>query len=1108
MENILEFDPASEFTIIETFEFEEEIQRPDELRLFTLEEQLLSYFEARMPKGKATRFQIQELSHEVDRIKDVYLDTVEPTDTLYQVKKRREVRMPEWVHPLFDDTDTVGYNYTNLWNPIFSEEQRAIPQFYTRMITALPRPYRTNTTDNPPITKSTIGKTDDGKQMRGLGVYERTRTVLHEDGSRDIVSTSVPNTQDDLRIKGYSLDPRQIEIPNPLADHLFLASPLGGKLLTTETFEDIYPSVDSILVHGVPTTTDPYVEGMKYLKVYDVKLSEIPWDAWKQRFPPAEPIPLFQPVRSVSFPRAADTSKPADSLQNVYAIPWSPGINARKWLMSQEDAGMMVVRMLLSKASEAGTVPVHIVGEQLESKFPSSTPEECLVTSTFTGFMESGVSRIIGGEYKCVPTSSIIQEKRHAGSKGRVAWNESNEQDILKLHQTLLKLHQLSTTSEKVTKYQTISSREDSDLRREILVLLEDAHRTHEDKADAIDVLLKDIVPQNRVYLEANESFLICQHTLATLKGDMERDPVDFYREWSALESGLRVCRYCGEQIGNVLVAQDEFDNDGRLVVSHDKLDTDTFHGETHVDIFTNSLKELRAVFELENPGEAILYLMLSLLQVLPTDSQLLPILQFVRDISKALRAASKTRKIAADIQNRVEGVIGLAASVILLQSHVPFLIPRRSFGSRPLALTGYPRDTEDPATKGALDTLIYVLRATFESFPSSFKGNVVPFFRSLISKPADIRKEAITYIQKASQKFKGQLGYAKERYIAPPDNVQIHQVSLPLIYIEKTAYTKEETLVQKPTKTACPAIRPLIMLESKRQMDVSQSPVKYWNNIKPSNRALYIPPNLQKDVALKTFSPDDIRRRISIGFPNSLKLPVLKSFLDGSKDGITYLNLLQRLLDILSSESTFSKKVIQTFRQSAVYIQTGVTSSLLRDSAIGLNYELLKEVSSNTDRIGLEKRMQESIRKDVVLRMILLDVKEADNIQQNLRAKERETMKQRLRKMNDTEREITKKLLDIGIAAYIITNEDRELFSREYQIPEEVDVLAQGIVDANLTEDGYNDTRDYVDDENPIGQNGVEMNVDNGDYGDNAVRNYDDYTPDATYDRNEDYGV
>ena len=1108
MENILEFDPASEFQILETFEFEEEIQRPDELRLFTLEEQLLSYFEARMPKGKATRFQIQELSHEVDRIKDVYLDTVEPTDTLYQVKKRREARMPSWVHPLFDDADTLGYNYTNLWNPIFSEEQRAIPQFYTRMITALPRPYRTNTNDNPPITGLTIGQTDAGKQLRGLGSYERTRTVLHEDGSRDILSTQVPNTQDDLRVKGYVLDPRQVEIPNPLAGHAFLASPLAGKILTTESFEEIYPSVDSIIVHGVPTTVDPYVEGMKYLKVYDVKFSEIPWDAWKQRFPPVDPIPLFQPVRSVSFPRPADTSKPAESLQNIYAKLWLPGINPRKWLMEQEDAGVMVVRMLLSKASEAGNVPVHIVGEQLESKFPASTPEECLVTSTFTSFMESGISRIIDGEFKCVPTASVIHEKRHAASKGRIAWKESNEQDILKLHQTLLKAHQTSVASEKIVKYETTTSREASDFRREIIVLLEDSHRTNEDKAEAIDVLLKDVVPCNRVFLEANESFLICQHTLASLKGDMERDPVDFYREWSALEAGLRVCRYCGEQIGNLYVAQDEFDNDGRLVVSHDKLDSDTFHGETHVDIFTNSLKELRAVFELENPGEAILYLMLSLLQVLPTDSQLLPILQFVRDISKALRAASKTRKIAPDIQNRVEGVIGLSASVILLQSHVPFLIPRRSFGSRPLVLTGYPRDTEDPATKGALDTLIYVLRATFESFPSSFKGNVVPFFRSIISKPADVRKEAITYIQKASQKFKGQLNYAQERYIAPPDQAIIHQISLPLIHIEKTSYNRVETLTQQPTKTACAAIRPLIMLESKRQMQVSQRPVEYWNNIKPSSRARPIATNLHKDVSLKTFTADDIRRRISMGFPNSLKIPALKSFLDGSKDGIAYLNVLQRLLDILSTESTFSKTVIQTFRQSSVYIQTRVTPSLLRDSALGLNFELLKEVNSNTDRVGLEKRIQESTRKDVVLRMILLDVGEADNIQQNLRAKERETMKQRLRKMNDTEREITKKLLDIGIAAYIITNEDRELFSREYQIPEEPDVLAQGIVDANLTEDGYNDTRDYVDDVPPTGEGGVEMNVDNGDYGNNAVRRYDDYTAVPTYDAREDYGV
>ena len=37
----IRFDPASEFEILETIHFEEEIQRPESLRFFTLDEQLL-----------------------------------------------------------------------------------------------------------------------------------------------------------------------------------------------------------------------------------------------------------------------------------------------------------------------------------------------------------------------------------------------------------------------------------------------------------------------------------------------------------------------------------------------------------------------------------------------------------------------------------------------------------------------------------------------------------------------------------------------------------------------------------------------------------------------------------------------------------------------------------------------------------------------------------------------------------------------------------------------------------------------------------------------------------------------------------------------------------
>jgi hypothetical protein len=138
---------------------------------------------------------------------------------------------------------------------------------------------------------------------------------------------------------------------------------------------------------------------------------------------------------------------------------------------------------------------------------------------------------------------------------------------------------------------------------------------------------------------------------------------------------------------------------------------------------------------------------------------------------------------------------------------------------------------------------------------------------------------------------------------------------------------------------------------------------------------------------------------------------------------------------------------------------------------------------------------------------MVMIKRAEAEKKEQSLRARERDTLKQRLRSMNDSEREITKKLLDLGIGS-IITKSDRELFSKEFEVREEKETTAEGIVDANQPEDGYNDTRDYVDDEAPQNVNGAEMNVDNGDYGDRAVRDYNDYTIVQPYDNGDDYGV
>jgi hypothetical protein len=51
MADTLTFEPG-EFEMIEEFQFEEEIQRPEELRFFTLDEQLLDYFEKVLPLTK------------------------------------------------------------------------------------------------------------------------------------------------------------------------------------------------------------------------------------------------------------------------------------------------------------------------------------------------------------------------------------------------------------------------------------------------------------------------------------------------------------------------------------------------------------------------------------------------------------------------------------------------------------------------------------------------------------------------------------------------------------------------------------------------------------------------------------------------------------------------------------------------------------------------------------------------------------------------------------------------------------------------------------------------------------------------------------------------
>jgi hypothetical protein len=95
-------------------------------------------------------------------------------------------------------------------------------------------------------------------------------------------------SEDVVNRLGYWLAKRPLEIPNPLADHPFLAANTATFVESTAPLKDVLPSLDAVLTHGVPVTTDPYRVGGPYLKLYDIQLSSIPWSGWKSRFPPVE----------------------------------------------------------------------------------------------------------------------------------------------------------------------------------------------------------------------------------------------------------------------------------------------------------------------------------------------------------------------------------------------------------------------------------------------------------------------------------------------------------------------------------------------------------------------------------------------------------------------------------------------------------------------------------------------------------------------------------------------------------------------------------------------------------------------------------------------------
>jgi hypothetical protein len=1043
MSEVFEFE-TKDFQVVEDIEYDETIQRPETIRFYTLNEQVTDAYEKLVPKGRITKFQLEVLKNEVDRLQDLYKSHIVVTADDYRLREPVYGKNFDWIFPVYASNEFKPYSYENSYNPLFDAAHIKLPNYYRSLLLALPKPYVSTAEGTAyPITKPTEFVNAEGTDpKKALPVFRFTRTQRHEDGRFDILSVSLANTEDLVDFVGYYAKKRPVDVPNPLPEHPFLKSAEAVMVETTAPLDEVVPSLDAVLTHAVPVTKDPYVEGLKYLKVYDIKLSDIPWNSWKSRFPPADSSDIATETLELTFPKS-ESDKPSEKLLEYYQS-YFPGLSARYWLMNQLDGGELVIQMLLSQAGKNGTVELR-PGADVEHTFPTTTVEECELTGLdFQAFQTRGVLRrtwSVGKKdmitFQCIPLELLRQERKQDGFKGRLQWKEGTSNEILETYLRALKKSVMpSERPIKETKTSTTPLREVPQQRKDVITILEDRQRFAEDKLKDITQIIQESIFTNKIYTDRDGAFVVCQHTLAILSGDLATDRRLFYDTWTSKVDGFRVCRSCGEQINSdVLEDQEDFNDDGRVNRHADVLETQQFHGQSAADQIT-TLASLKTIFDFAKPSDEVFFLLLSVINVMPDAEQLLPILNVGRRFAVALKDFA--------------GIAGIVQAILLLQSHRPALVPRRSFGSKPLTLSGFPRDVKESDGYTIVDSMILVLTKTLEAFPTSFKGTSASIMRLVLNNPKKVRTlvvASLNSILKQAPELVTALNSAKS--LVPLDEPTKPNTMIP----GDIGMPKPEvfgTIIHPPT---CPSYR--AYWTTARLPVVRQSEVPLRPNINQFDR-----PDSNRKLITISESRRDIPGTVDIKDKEVLRrLKLLKAgATDNWRTNVSIANRLSVLFAIPNPTRTLDPQQ---------------KNDDLRDITKGYVYELIKEISKDPVKMT---RYQEALVKDASLVVLLADVKEAKAVSNTLRAKERFKITTDMRNMRDDERAITKELLDRGLAGTLITTENRREFAREQAALEE-------------EERGVGRPIDYEEQgELPVGQDRIEE----GNYGDysNAPNN------------------
>jgi hypothetical protein len=1067
---VLTFTPE-EYQILEDIEFDETIERPEAIRFYTLPEQTTDAYEKLMPRGRTTRFQRDKIRKDVDRLQELYETYVNILPEAYALREPEVSGAYEWVSPVYEVGDRRPYSWDTQWRPLYDNLRQ--PNFLPGLIAALPHPFADAGEGVPPYAMTVpteFVNMDGSAPLRGLPDYVIPRTQVHEDKTISIVLDPMGGTGDSVGFKGYFLRKRPLDIPNPLPEHPFLKENADTFVPSTAPLKDVVPSLDAILTHAIPVTKDPYGEARPFLKLWDVNLAAVPWSAWKSKFPPVDPVNMAEAPAPIEFPKPNQLAVP-EKIQDIYGTPYAPGMSVRLWLMKRVDGGGLVVDLLRSTVADNGSVNI-IPGVDLpKAAYPESSVDACsLENKPFPEFVTTGVLRrtFIGdkAKFQCVPLEFIKQERAQLGYRGRLPWAETTGDTMKKTY--LKRLAEVTPPAEIVAKEPAgakTPAKAESVRRAEVLSIQQDSNRYAEDKLRDIRELLTETTLSQNLYSDPDGTFVLCSHTLALLGGDLAADRQRYYETWTARVDGFRVCKFCGEQINSdVFEEADEYDEEGFRIRNSEVL-SGPGHMTTGVADYVSGLRNLQPLFLLQTPHDDTVFLVLSLLQVLPTADVLEQFLGLGRQV-----AAVQFSKGSPDQIARFQGMTGLATAALLLQCHIPSLVPRRSFGPRPLILSGYPRDSPTPTTEYTIvDTLITVLRKTFEAFPSTFGGPSKALLKGILSKPGEVKstttillsaKSPLMVRKKADGKteatFVPELLLRAKAYVAETPPVEAPKTLIPVV-----APPKEFDVIN--SFPSCPSARPI--WTSGRMPHVAQTVVPLRTGIQSAPGAELVPPAASERVVPVPVDKAEIRTRLTTGSKLDSRIRVGDAYR-------TTLLLASRLADMFRQPSP-----VRT-------VDPTQNASELRDIARGLAFEQLADIKAVAAK---QTQLDERRTQDVALYMLQADYTTEKSQANKLRASERLKIVDDLKRKSDTERDLIQQLMTIGAAPYLVTREDRAMFAREAEllqdrIQAEEDELNREETEDDAAEVGVGLVRNGDDDGDED-----ERGVDHGDYGDRA---------------------